>query len=677
MSDNNISLRFGVSGLSTVLGSVGQLSSKLLGISGALSALGAGFASVASVAAIAGLTHTAIQSADALGKLAQKAGVAVNELSGLAFAGKIADASQDDLRTGLKELSEQMVKAGRGGESLTDELLGIADIFAKMPDGPIKTQMAIEKFGRSGQSLIPLLNQGSEAIRKQIAEAEEFGLVVGPRFAQNANTFNDNLGRIKGIFEGIFLQLADALLPSLIELTERFIAFVKETGAHKKVLEVLIETYKQFARTIESVVFAFRFLGTFLGTFLGNISVTKSPIDAFMHAIVAADAELESFANNLAAIDRIGEKVGDTMEDALGSGELPLTRQVVEAERRKLDLKIAERKLAIETYKLAAEQRTLTSEEVTKLRGLHEAIDELIQKKRELSSKAMFGPNPAISFEEGRKFELEDKKDANDNARALGELRDPNSLREQMTAAMEELQTQFGTVAQMIARGFTNVIGAAVNGIAGSIKGLLNLTMTWGEALRNIGTSIVQGIIESFAQMVANWIMSHLIMKGVLLAFHAFGISLKTQETASTIAAETAKTPILATNAALASASSYGAAAYIGLAALLAILAVVAAMSFAEGGFTGSGGKYEPAGIVHRGEFVMPADAVNRIGLPALEAMRSGQEPAPYSAQSGNVSAYFVWSEAELRDKLLNSREGERAVVSHVGKNSHRFRRRG
>ena len=44
---------------------------------------------------------------------------------------------------------------------------------------------------------------------------------------------------------------------------------------------------------------------------------------------------------------------------------------------------------------------------------------------------------------------------------------------------------------------------------------------------------------------------------------------------------------------------------------------------FAEGGYTGDGGKYDPAGIVHRGEFVMPQPVVRDIGLNALNAIAS------------------------------------------------------
>jgi len=48
------------------------------------------------------------------------------------------------------------------------------------------------------------------------------------------------------------------------------------------------------------------------------------------------------------------------------------------------------------------------------------------------------------------------------------------------------------------------------------------------------------------------------------------------------------------------------------------------AMGFAGGGFTGSGGKYEPAGVVHRGEFVFTQEATNRIGVGNLYRMMRG-----------------------------------------------------
>lgn len=44
---------------------------------------------------------------------------------------------------------------------------------------------------------------------------------------------------------------------------------------------------------------------------------------------------------------------------------------------------------------------------------------------------------------------------------------------------------------------------------------------------------------------------------------------------------------------------------------------------FAVGGYTGAGGKYQPAGIVHAGEYVFDAVSTSRIGVRNLDAMRS------------------------------------------------------
>lgn len=72
---------------------------------------------------------------------------------------------------------------------------------------------------------------------------------------------------------------------------------------------------------------------------------------------------------------------------------------------------------------------------------------------------------------------------------------------------------------------------------------------------------------------------------------------------------------------------------------------------FALGGYTGSGGRYEPAGIVHRGEYVFDADATRRIGVETLESWRRG---LPGYAEGGYVGA-GSWSHGPAgRDVTVN-----------------------
>lgn len=65
---------------------------------------------------------------------------------------------------------------------------------------------------------------------------------------------------------------------------------------------------------------------------------------------------------------------------------------------------------------------------------------------------------------------------------------------------------------------------------------------------------------------------------------------------------------------------------------------------FAEGGFTGRGAKYDVAGIVHKGEYVIPKELVDqRTGLP------KSQSPVGGDSITINVSGVFATSKQEQR----------------------------
>ena len=67
--------------------------------------------------------------------------------------------------------------------------------------------------------------------------------------------------------------------------------------------------------------------------------------------------------------------------------------------------------------------------------------------------------------------------------------------------------------------------------------------------------------------------------------------------------------------------------------------AAAAASGYAAGGYTGHGGKFQPAGIVHAGEFVIPQEVVRQRG--ALEfltrLLRQGMAAIPGYADGGLV----------------------------------------
>ena len=93
-----------------------------------------------------------------------------------------------------------------------------------------------------------------------------------------------------------------------------------------------------------------------------------------------------------------------------------------------------------------------------------------------------------------------------------------------------------------------------------------------------------------------------------------------------------------------------------------AIQAAAAKFHFATGGFTGTGGKYEPAGIVHRGEFVFTKEATSRIGVGNLYRLMRGYAEGGYVGGAG--------SPAQMRRaEGINFNQNNHVVIQNDGTN--------
>lgn len=163
-------------------------------------------------------------------------GMTTEQLSRLAYAATTADLTAEDMAQAVGFLSKQIVKTSQdafagesalsrmgiavktvGGQmrSTHDVLLDVARTFQHLPDGPQKTALAMELFGRAGKSMIPLLNDGADAIQALERRADELGITVSQRFAQNADEFGDQLALIKVRVGSVGRSLAEDMLPAL------------------------------------------------------------------------------------------------------------------------------------------------------------------------------------------------------------------------------------------------------------------------------------------------------------------------------------------------------------------------------------------------------------------------------------------------------------------------------
>jgi hypothetical protein len=205
----------------------------------ALAGVAVGLASAFGVAAKGAIDH-----ADALSKMSQKAGVSTESLSRLAYAASFSEVSLEDTTAALGKLSKTMADAAQNtkgtaasafaalGISVTDAsghlrdaddvFTDIADRFARIHDGATKTAIAMTLFGKSGAQLIPVLNEGADGLKRYADESDRTGNTISTKFATAANRFNDSLSGIGKKISGIVFQLvgSDGFLSALDRISD-------------------------------------------------------------------------------------------------------------------------------------------------------------------------------------------------------------------------------------------------------------------------------------------------------------------------------------------------------------------------------------------------------------------------------------------------------------------------
>lgn len=238
------------SAFDSIRGNLAKLGDESKRVMGMMAGLGVSL----SVAGFAAMIKSAIDAADQLNKLSQKIGISVEALSTLRFAAQLSDVSLETLQKGIKGLSQNITEANTGvgdGAQVFDALgisvknadgsmksteavlLQVADVFANLEDGAVKTSLAVKLFGKSGMDMIPFLNQGAAGINQLTAEAERLGLKLNTETARTAEAFNDNLTALKASSSSLGIALARDFLPELTNITNAMREAANEAGTLK------------------------------------------------------------------------------------------------------------------------------------------------------------------------------------------------------------------------------------------------------------------------------------------------------------------------------------------------------------------------------------------------------------------------------------------------------------
>jgi len=298
----------------------------------------AGGALIGAGVAAAGMAVASVKAfadaGDAALEMSQRTGLSTEAISELSHAADMSGTSIEGLEVSVRRMQQTIFDAEQGtGEAVDalgqlgfkiEDLAGLAPeeqfnrlagAVANIEDPTRKAALAVDIFGRSGTSMLPMLADGAAGLEAMRQEARDLGIVIGQEAAEAADRFNDNLVSLGAAFDGIKFQVAQELLPTLDALVVSISAG----------LPMAIEMLKP----------ALGFLGDALKFIAGDAANLKTNLDILSggheelaRAIGITSEEMQKEADRLAELSsEAWKRVFEIAGLATGNDELALSFQ--------------------------------------------------------------------------------------------------------------------------------------------------------------------------------------------------------------------------------------------------------------------------------------------------------------------------------------------------------------
>lgn len=631
----------------------------------------------------------AVTRADKLDELSARLSISTEKLSGWAYAAQMSGTSIDDLAAAVPKLSKNMAaaldpKSSAAGvfdalgikitdatgklRQVQDVLPEIADKFKALDDSTLEASLAMELFGKSGAGLLEFLNRGGDGIKALEDRAAALGIVVSGDTAAAAAEFKDRLDDLHGVMGGIATQIASGLLPGLTETTVKFTEIAQEGDLARNAvvvldsaLKVAVATIDEYNNAVDRTSIA---IGVMAQAAAGAWEVMKNlgPQGIVVDGSIAEGYRkvMDAYANGQSELDALIARQGapDTsivdraMADsrrmwkappqapgmdsrrlygALGGGAQKKSAGKSDAEReadqlaRAIEQANAQLDRQIALFDKAGEAAKMAYE--TAVGGLKNATqaqkDDLLEKAKwadwQEESKAIYGAideaardqidtmaqqhDAAAAYMDDLQFELDLTRMSNKEQQAAIAIR---------RAHADGIYGQDEAIRQYLAdiqaaseqrRLLEDVQGSAEDMFASFIDG----SKSASEAFEDFARDLQRIAARLLAQKAVEWLIGSMFGQNGMVTNWVWGSG---------------------------------------------------GPGFASGGYTGPGGQFEPAGVVHKGEVVWSQQDVARAGgVGVVEAMRLGRRGYAAGGVVGGAAAMG----GGIRDIVINTPPGSTA----------------
>lgn len=619
-----------------------------------ITALGAAVAGAFSAASIASIAATA----DEMAKLSRRTGIAIEDLSAYGYAAELSGSNTDEFASAMDRLNRNISDAASGlqtpaeafqklGISITnadgtlrktsDVLDEVMQAFSELPAGPERAAIAMEIFGKSGAKLSSFLDLGKEGMAAMREEAERLGIVISEDLGKASEQFNDNMTRLGKSVEGVKVSIGNTLIPILAELSDEFLAAQRAGLSFWE--QIVNLTGVSTANPDQSI----KELTARLQELQEAMKATDDSSTLVQSGLVESTKDLEDQIVTTRKLIDFFDILKKSREDATG-GQSAASKQLAALEKQLGDERTKyARAVATETKKASDEQ----IKDAERLKNaLQKAWDESVKGARAAGEQAAALLKQAVdsqaSFNKQAAARRSQDLPPEDQQSQIVQTAQKTTNDAAFAAAAAEVAAIDGRAkaAQKYAEDAKKLIEEAADA-ANSVQD----NQTAADLLERLGEASAAALRAEAKLKQAEQTQLTEQAKAQQDQIQAVTdklAALKKEATGVTVEvdADAAKKKIAELQDQIKKLKDEAASVDFGPGLSDLSSAVkktkTGASGFAQGGFTGWGGKYAPAGVVHRGEYVQPQEVMRqpgalefqerfrRLGMSAVRGYASG-----------------------------------------------------